>query len=187
MPIYLKNKIVFIHIPKTGGTSVKAIFEELGDSPLFYSIHNMVGTHSPQHSTYNELKGWNMIQNDFKIISIIRHPYERFVSEFNYRLSFLKEAYTLKSFTNKFMSSLKNKYQWDNHNLSCSEFLDGADVEIIRFENLVEDFKRVTGLEMNKHKLKDKKILTIDMLPNITKLQIQDRWSEDFINFNYKP
>jgi hypothetical protein len=187
MPIYLKNKIVFIHIPKTGGTSVSAFFEELDDSAFFYSNTNLIGNHSPQHSTYKELNGWNLIHNDFKIISIVRHPYERFVSEFNYRLMFLKETHTLESFTKIFLDTFNNKYQWDNHNLSCSEFLEGADVDIIRYENIQEDFKRITGFELNKHKLKLEKLLTLEMLSEEIKQKIQDRWSDDFINFNYNP
>lgn len=183
MPLFIKNKLVFIHIPKTGGTSIEEEFKNRGDEPLFFSSEYKINNHSPQHSTYNELKNWNFIPDNFKVFTIIRHPYERFISEYNYRyIKDLPESLT--DFSKKFLGLCKN---WDNHHLSCSEFIEGSkNIEIIKFENLQEDFKKLTKFSLTKHEMKRNKIINLKDLTPIIKEGIFNMWSKDFINFNYK-
>lgn len=185
MPIFLKNKFVFIHIPKTGGTSVEEEFKSRGDNPLFFSSEYFVNSHSPQHSTYDELNSWGLIPNDFKIFAVIRHPYERFISEYNYRYDEFKEP--LKDFTKRFCGWFRNEHDWDNHHLSCSDFLQNSkNVEILRFENLKEDFKKLTGFDLTKHEMKREKIITLQDLTDEIKERICSVWEKDFINYGYK-
>jgi len=183
MPLFVKNKIVFIHIPKTAGSSIEQIYRDLEDDILFFSSTDFINGHSPQHSTYLELKKWNMIPSDFRIISVIRNPYERFISEFNYQKGHLGRDYlNLELFTKSFFNP-DNRYDWDNHQLSCSEFLRSSNAEIIRFENLHEDFERLTGLKMNQHILKSKTELKFEDLDAKYKRIIEEFWKEDFSSY----
>lgn len=174
MPLFLKNKIVFIHIPKTGGSSFTQVLRQNGDNPVFH--HGFLNGHSAQHTTFRELKELNLIPEGFKIVSIIRHPYERFVSEYNYR----KEYVPLQQFADRLFFHTED---WDNHNLGSSRFLDESNAEIIKFENYEEDFKRIIGLDMNIHTHKSKQIITINDLTSEIKKQIKHYWAKDFLYF----
>lgn len=97
---YFKNddiNVLFIHIPKTGGTSLELYFSSkfnipLNNKSLFYSIQdeellneNIEIYSSLQHITYNQIvkysKIFNINFNNIKIITIVRNPYERLVSD----------------------------------------------------------------------------------------------------------
>ena len=95
---YFKNdniNILFIHIPKTGGTSLEKYFSnkfkiELNNKSLFNFIKtnnkNIKINSSLQHLTYNKIvqynnKLFNVDFNNIKIITIVRNPYERIISD----------------------------------------------------------------------------------------------------------
>ncbi|HMT01717.1 MAG TPA: sulfotransferase family 2 domain-containing protein [Burkholderiales bacterium] len=136
------------------------------DKSLFYSETYFINNHSPQHSTYIELEKLNLLFEDYKIFTIIRHPYERFISEYNY-LYTKNNLEDINNFAKKFLGSSKNKYNWDNHHLSCSEFIkECKNINILRYENLQEDFKNFIGFNLLEHENKGNKIIT---LVNLTK------------------
>lgn len=186
MPLFIKNKYLFLHIPKTGGSSIEKEFKIRGDKPVFFSEITYLNGHSPQHTTYNELKSWNLIPDDFTVFTVVRHPYERFVSEYNYRQT---EDWreSLEDFSKRFLGMFRNEYDWDNHHLSCSQFLKFSEnVKILRFENLKEDFKNLTGWELIQHEMKKEKIITLADLTDEIKEKIYSVWKEDFINYGYE-
>lgn len=77
MQISRKNKLVFVHVPKTGGTTIER-------SSLFDDArkHHLVGGHHAiDEMMYNAAD--RQIDNFFKF-SVIRHPCERFISAYNY-------------------------------------------------------------------------------------------------------
>lgn len=85
-----KAKLIFIHIPKTGGTTFELYLSYFYDVPLdkttlFSSNNDTINGHSLQHCTYKELKAYlkeqNKDINDYKIISFIRNPFHRILSE----------------------------------------------------------------------------------------------------------
>ena len=97
---YFKNdeiNVLLIHIPKTGGTSIEQYFSnkyniELNNKSLFLHINdeNLLNKHleitsSLQHITYNQiLKYSDFLNIDFenmKIITVVRNPYERIISD----------------------------------------------------------------------------------------------------------
>jgi glycyl-tRNA synthetase alpha subunit len=89
--------ILFIHIPKTGGTSVEHYFSSkfnipLNNKSLFSFIRsktksneNIIINSSLQHITYNQIIKYNNVFNinfnNIKILTIVRNPYERVISD----------------------------------------------------------------------------------------------------------
>lgn len=183
MPIFIKHKKVFIHIPKTAGSSIEKQFELNNDKRIFHSESVYINGHSPQHSTFKELLNWRLIPNDFQVFAVIRHPYERFVSEYNYRNT-KNNPENLDSFCNRLLGLFRNEYDWDNHHLSSSDFIEGAnDITLLRFESLKEDFKNFTGIELKENEMKREKIITLQDLSDEIKNKIQLVWSKDFEYF----
>lgn len=73
MPISNKKKIIFIHIPKNAGTSI-ITSKELEFSEV-------------QHRTYKFYQTYYKSQwNDFLKVAIVRNPWDRFVSCYNYAI-----------------------------------------------------------------------------------------------------
>ena len=102
-----KINILFIHVPKTGGTSVEKYFADLAEVEYPLKRENIYGPpripeartlnppgpkmtiNSLQHMSYDNLLRWSRkhfnikIYNDIKIqiFTIVRNPYERTVSD----------------------------------------------------------------------------------------------------------
>ena len=92
MPYFKKENLLFIHIPKTGGTSIENyFFNKYGKSiyTLFSGMDVLFNKHTLQHSTYRELyenrEYFNIQFNDsLKILAVVRNPYERIISDLFY-------------------------------------------------------------------------------------------------------
>ena len=148
MPYFKNNDInvLFIHIPKTGGTSIEVYFSikyniELNNNSLFLVIEderllneNMKINSSLQHITYNQIveysKVFNINFDNIKIITVVRNPYERIVSDL-----FFFELITIDT-TKKEVFNIINKYLvseiYDNHNIPQHIFVTNNNKEIIQ-------------------------------------------------------
>lgn len=190
MPLFLKNKIVFIHIPKTGGSSIQHVLNTTGDIAVFYCGQAKLNNVPPQHMPLSALYELNLVPDDFRIITVIRHPYERVISAYNYLQASRiyaegKDINNLQDFITQFFSD----QTWSGHNRSCFSLLNvnGAipeKVEIIEFHNLGKEFNEKTGL-IARHDIKNKRCATLDDLTPSMKNIIQDKWREDFEYFKY--
>ena len=146
---YFKNKDInklFIHVPKTGGTSVELYFTRkfdipLGDSslysffnPLYEKPNNNIGINTSfQHMTYNTIMQYkdyfNIDDKDLEILSIVRNPYHRVMSD----LFFLEKItkHTSKEDVYIAMREYIEVLQ-DNHGLPQYLFLMDENNELIR-------------------------------------------------------
>lgn len=88
------RNFVFVHIPKTGGTSLSLALEHhqlnddvhVGDTPkaTWYPTQKTAGT-LWKHSTLMDLKGLVDTSNpELTVATIVRHPMDRIVSMFHY-------------------------------------------------------------------------------------------------------
>ena len=125
-----EKKLLFLHIPKCGGSSVVDSFKENGYS----SELEMRGRPpqkfflaSPQHQSCNALKGMVDFNGFNNIFALIRNPYERIKSEFNW--NFRNEPINKRPDFNKWVidsieNALINSSYEDNHFRPMVQFFD---------------------------------------------------------------
>lgn len=198
--IDLKNKILFIHIPKTAGVSVEQYFHNIRglkekNRAALGLFRNAGDTDLERGNSHCSLKMYEdyyfggEIPNDFKIFTVVRDPYTRFWSEVAYRrlpppnrfpISFRVSA--------RFLAFLARKKYQILLDLNChmapqSDFIDGKSrdrVEILRFENLAEDFAALK----KKWNLPDEPLPHINASKkkkkNARSSEIGDRFIKDF-------
>jgi hypothetical protein len=86
MPLYRINGkiILFIHIPKTGGTSIERALQEEGPEALFNS-NRIAGLQCPPQHFHGDILS-NIIGDGFidYAFCVVRNPIDRIVSEFFY-------------------------------------------------------------------------------------------------------
>jgi hypothetical protein len=208
MPISHKHKVVFVHIPKTGGTSIESALGILGIDNKGSSKPNkdiLFGKYKGkalQHLSIREIKKIKNTPSDYFTFSFVRNPYDRIVSEFFWRrqtIGIINKNMTFKEFLFKIVIPKRERmlsYDLrDDHFYDQLDFLTDENGEIIvdfigRFENLENDFNKVCQIcKINtklplilKSQRKDYKFYydkeTIDI---VTKL-----YKKDIKTFNYK-
>jgi|WetSurMetagenome_2_1015567.scaffolds.fasta_scaffold307182_2 hypothetical protein len=168
MPLFLKSKLCFIHIPRSGGSYIENLFHYNNDPGIFLSPYQYLNGCSPQHQQYELLKILNIIPDDFQTFAIIRDHIDRFVSEFNWlklRYGGLSEEQkrqldnksvgesvdmfkvlhpetTFNAFLDNFLN-LGNNCRYDNHNMPNEWFLKGNNttnpIRLINFSDLYKN------------------------------------------------
>ncbi len=157
MPFFKEPNILFIHIPKTGGTSIEDYFYSKYQikrtiDTLFSSPIIKFNSHTLQHCTYQELfaqKEYLSINFDtVKIISVVRNPYYRIFSD----LFFfgLVDRETDKSIIfEKIKEFIENPSKYDYHSRPQYEYLvDSNDklvekIVLLKYENLKKEFESI--------------------------------------------
>jgi chondroitin 4-sulfotransferase 11 len=203
MPYFRQIKTLFIHIPKTGGSSLEKYLSLKLNIPLdaksLYSTSKNGYKHvSLQHQTYSTLykhnKRFDIDFNDLKIISIVRNPYERLVSDLFFFNLINDNTSTSKVY--KIIKEYINSNNYDNHNIPQYLFLIdknnniNKDIKIFKTETLTEelqsygfvDFNNLYNTNTNKNSNKDYfYFLNSKSIKLINKI-----YQEDFKLFNYQ-
>ena len=196
-----KRKLVFIHIPKNAGTTFKSVL---------YSTHGDVEwerpftdekkyTHSPLKSFYASFPE----SKDYKVITIIRNPYERALSWYSYyrtptyynrhpqmrAIHYAQQSFL--EFLKWYNRSFKSKWEmlpqvwWYTHKKKLH-----SDYQI-RFENLEQDINKVSKeLEMDiikiPHNNKSLESLTVGDVYCDESITIINEWyKKDFEELDY--
>ena len=137
-----KHNSIFIHIPKTAGTSISSCLRRGKFKKYGYT-----------HRTHEQiLKNGDKYAEYFKF-SFIRNPFDKMVSEFKYftntQYKFpsdsVKKFYNNKSFSFFIRNFFTNKTGCRYHKMNFEQFLYPTEkIDFIgRFENLQEDFNIV--------------------------------------------
>lgn len=214
MSVYLrKNKILFLHIPKTAGSSIRRsleTIEKIVDVPTNKSKTNW-------HSTYKDCKIHIPDIQDYQKFTVIRNPWDRVCSWYFFRKELLEneihkmqKGIKSRRFINDIerlsaeLSVMKNDfndwflkyynvpwdYTWFSLSHSQSFWLGDGKFDIIKFENISEDIKKIKQLANNKlpHKRKTQNVLHKyqDIFDNKTKDLVYQIYKEDIIKFDYE-
>lgn len=163
MPYIKDANILFIHIPKTAGTSIEKYFSKkysirFDPKSLFGFLAKDViipeqfdRTISLQHQTYTTIVKFKKelgidINDSTKIITIVRNPYTRLVSDLFYNKLIKKETNPIEVYR-IILDYITKKY--DNHTLQQYKFItdeSGALIKnmiILRMETLIDDMKKI--------------------------------------------
>ena len=202
MPISYTHKAIFIHIPKTAGTSIEKVLGIGGiqhKALRSHKITNVDGIRcAPQHLTCSMLKEnefskphW---ENYFKF-SFIRHPYTRVLSEYFWVKGKTKKGIEFKS--NDFTDFLNTYYKRldSDHKLSQYDYLTINGTLAIdfvgKFETLNDDFEKIKNkLNLSSslphtHKSSNK-IEYLSVISQKQKNKIYKLYEKDFFFFKYK-
>jgi hypothetical protein len=200
MVICHEKKCIFIHIPKTAGTSIEQFLKEKGKNNIEYiGVRN---NRSLQHLTAFELKReLGPIFTNYYKFSIIRNPYNRLLSEYYWTPLNIgyKAGETKADFITHVANIVKNKLYFNNiyndHFIPQYLFLYGNGKNILvdnvfKYEDLDESIKYL------KHKInidndlpflnKSKGDIVKTYWNNRQKERIYKIYQKDFIVFNYE-
>lgn len=207
MPYYKQQNILFIHIPKTGGTIIENSLKKICGQSIYSNTKNNLlpepyNTISLQHQIYTTLYEYkNKLNIDFenvKIFSVVRNPYDRIISDLFWRSVIDKKFLVNKNSTpDKIFDIIKNNYlyrsDYDNHNIPQYKFVTDKNgdlipnIKIFKTETLnkdneiINDYLKVNLNIINKNVNKDySKYLNKDSI-NL----INEFYKKDFELFNY--
>ena len=207
MPYFKNNvaNVLFIHIPKTGGSSLELYFADKYNIPLdSKSLYMYLDTEqsknieinsSLQHITYQTLFKYkqelNINLDGIKIITIVRNPYERLISDL-----FHFNSITINSSKEEVFNKIQNyvlNSNLDNHNIPQHIFITTDNntlvnnIHILHTETLNTDMHNLGYIDFNiYHNQNSIKINYYDYLNNDSIKLINMIYHHDFILFNYK-
>ena len=159
MPYFKEANILFIHIPKTGGTS----FEKYMLTKSTIALHSKLEENklpdtnlqkvSLQHQSYNTLyKYRDILEIDFNEnlikIAFVRNPYERIISDI-FWLKFNDENDSPEEICDTIREYYFNRDDIDNHNKEQYLFVTDEegnlipDITILKMENLTNDLHKI--------------------------------------------
>ncbi len=153
MPIFSKDgrNILFLHIPKCGGSSITSAFERMGYTVLLQMSGLPIQktlTASPQHLTITQIKPLLQLNEIQEVFTVVRNPYSRLISEYNWVTRRILDPALIPSFESWVVEQIyqarANPNHADNHIRPMIDFLS-ADIpcRIFRHEsglNIVTEF-----------------------------------------------
>jgi hypothetical protein len=153
MPLFAERKICFIHIPKTGGTSIEVILNSTYPNEMAFFHSTDIGPirmgklisgikSSPQHALYREINSIVNLSN-YYCFAFVRNPYDRLYSDWKWWNMLHNKHIPFQPWVNRmFRLQTKNTNVFDNHIRPQCDFLDRS-VEIYRFENFQDEVRRL--------------------------------------------
>jgi len=197
MPISYKYKFKFIHIPKTGGSSIEVVFDLQHKDNLFvpsFTDEIQGVKFAPQHFTHSLINHFKPECKDYFSFTIVRNPYSKLISEYFYiNKNFGNNP--INNFSedhfNKWFDTSLTKFDID-HKLPQTTFLDIPVDMVLKLENIEEDWK-----ELNKKLGTDYKLVhdnkssinkdnIVGSLNRDTKQKIYNIFKNDFEKLNYE-
>lgn len=175
---FIKQDYIFIHIPKTGGVSVKQVLN---------------GGMQSGHDTLYQIAtiGKDFFGTEYsptqRVIACCRDPLKRFTSAFYYCKVMHKEQVSLPKTIHELIEELPYRTDLKGwvHFRPMVEFIwspEKVKVELIRFENFAEDFRSIFGQPIGK--VNGTKYKT-PRFTNSEKNTIRDSYAEDYEYFKY--
>lgn len=163
MPIAHKYKCVFIHIPRTGGTSVEKLLGVHRDWPdvdleVFHGQFDQKEDYLQlQHLSYPEMCAIRDISqtHDYFKFTIVRNPWGRLVSEYYWQK--LQESISFENFVSRAVNIVNSRSKITGaycHFRPQIEFLSADLDRVLRFENYTNEVKEMLlEIEIEAHEI----------------------------------
>lgn len=195
------RNILFVHIPRTGGTTVEHWMRQHGELRLFTFGVPSFSKVTPQHYRYAdiaELLGDNYFDYAF---TIVRNPFDRLASEYKLRAKLAADSFWggLPKFPAWLESQLealqKNPFTQDNHLRPQWDFVSDK-VKIFKYEDGLENIFKAVATDLNipppeniEHRLSTAgiKAEVIYDIPQVERLNICYKSDFDIFNYNSRP
>lgn len=204
MPYYKEKDLLFIHIPKTGGTMIEDNIKKKYKQSLYnltsnknFLLKKPFNNSSLQHLFYTTIfkfqKELNIDFKNIKIFSVVRNPYDRIISDL-FWFKLINPDFS----SDKVYNIIKNKYlnrcDLDNHNKPQYKFITNdndelvENIKIFKTENLNDSVKSMSqflGFDINI--IKDNVNKNYDKYLNKDSISlINNFYKKDFELFGYK-
>lgn len=204
MPISHKYTAIFVHVPKTGGTSIQK-FLKIAKQPsslwgsekeirIFFNNRKYALQHVP--AAYIKYMYPEMFEEYFKF-GFVRNPYDRVLSE--YRWQHRKDEYLNQDINDPtyFLKWIKEFYERDNTDHKCTQkcILYYNDVLLVDkvykyedFDESIKDIKMMLGaheLQIGHFNKSERQVDKEKLLNEENKEFIYNRFKEDFDTFGY--
>ena len=206
MPVFSRGDVhvLFVHVPKTGGTALEHCFEDAGFTTTFRDTSParvgpaLVRRCSPQHlhgALLAELVRLEALTASFMVV---RHPDDRFRSEFAFRRGRGLDAPPRPAAVErwglrKLERSVEDPYLHDNHFRPQWEFAVPG-VSVFRYEDgldaVVEALNREHALDLpavrrhNARRAGGRPSAEVPLTPRLREA-LRDRYAGDFTQFAY--
>jgi hypothetical protein len=217
MPYFNNNdtlNILMIHIPKTGGTSLETYFSNKFNIPLnsyslfgFYDLSGdlpdplktMLSAISMQHMVLRTIRMYHRylnvnLSNNLKIITIVRNPYHRIISDLFF-WDLIRKDSNQEEVYDTIIEFLQNPQLYDNHTLPQWQFLIDEtnriprNIKILHTENLTEEMHRLGYNDFDLFSNKNKNNVEKNYLEYLNSKSISlinSLFKRDFELFGYK-
>lgn len=197
MVVCVSKKCIFIHIPKTAGTSVEQFIRDNGKNEIYYfGVKNKRSLH---HYTSLDLKKEiPTFFNSYYKFSIVRNPYDRLLSEYywtpikdiGYKSGATKAEF-LDYVSNIVKNNLYSNNIYNEHFIPQYMFVYGKKLlvdNIFKYEDLefVKEFLKKKLNINNEFPILNKSKFEKEGWNERQKERIYKLYSHDFILFNYK-
>jgi len=195
-PTPSKNKLEFVHIPKTAGSAIEIAASNKGINWGSQKKQGTVLEEQPSTWWHNPTQ----IHPGAKTFTVVRNPYNRIVSEYNYKLhnpTCENNSDSLNNWVEKKLGSLKtNPHINDNHFMPMHKYIyDNTGYKkvdhVLSYENLDTEFPRLMqeyelDIVLPKEKINPKGCtMTVNDLSQHAKDLIRKTYEKDF-NLFYK-
>lgn len=193
--------LYFVHIPKNAGTSIEeeGLLHGLKWGRHYFNCQ--LHKHMEKNGKLRRFATWHFPNSVLKYpttseccFCVVRNPYTRIISDYNYHVKMFPHFKDMG--LNEFISLALNSFWEDNHCLDNHirpqinfVFDSGTQVvkNILKFENLSEEFECLTGVALTKKENVSKPNgLTVDDISDRNILLINYFYYEDFKKFGYQ-
>jgi hypothetical protein len=171
--IFHQHKLIFCHIPRTGGSTISKI---LNGGELFFVEHKT-------HTEYKNSLPASLVKQ-YKFFSVVRNPFDRAVSL--YARDNKSRAFDIEYFrewTRRLLSQIEDQ-KVQAQTLYVKGFT--KDDLILKYENLAEDSKTLLGIDLGSERLHKTDHAPYPHYYDVaTETLVRDYYYEDFVKFNY--
>jgi hypothetical protein len=142
MPFIEHNglRVLFIHVPKTGGTTIERWLESIAPLNLYANGVPSMSKCTPQHFRMRDIREILRHTRFDHVFSVVRNPYDRIASEYRMHAAIGKESFfrSWPSFSlwleRSIAAQRSNPFHFDNHLRPQWEFV-GSGVQVFKFED----------------------------------------------------